>query len=76
MPKKKSVLITGASGFIGRHLCVMANAKGFRVIPGIRKGSENKLVKMMYMNPFYLDLLDGQSLENDLPILHAKIWPD
>jgi len=33
---KKTVLVTGATGFIGRHFCQSAVAKGFNVIALVR----------------------------------------
>ncbi|MCX6827484.1 MAG: NAD-dependent epimerase/dehydratase family protein, partial [candidate division Zixibacteria bacterium] len=35
---KESVLITGANGFVGSHLCRRMLEDGYRPIAGIRRG--------------------------------------
>jgi len=36
--KGRAVLVTGASGFVGRHVCAQLNAAGFRVRAAVRSG--------------------------------------
>ena len=50
-----TVVITGASGFIGRHLCNTLSKRGIRVIALSRNGQPNRLVETEH---YELDLRD------------------
>jgi len=63
MSKLKRLLVTGATGFLGSHICRFANAHGYLIIPGIRKASESKLKGDFYQDPLFIDLLDGSKFK-------------
>lgn len=56
MEAKKSILITGASGFIGKHLAKLCIDKGFAVHALVRKTSEVTYLKSLGANILYADL--------------------
>ena len=72
MDKGKTLLITGASGFLGSHIATYAKAHGYQVIPGIRKGAESKLVDTFKWPPFYFDLFNPESLKTTLEEYETK----
>ena len=59
----KRVLVTGATGFIGRHLCDHLLDCGFFVRALVRKGSANLIKPAMNFEQFVGDLLDAEILE-------------
>ena len=59
----KRVLVTGATGFIGRHLCDHLLDCGFFVRALVRKGSSNLIKPAMNLEQFVGDLLDAEILE-------------
>ena len=63
----KRVLVTGATGFIGRHLCDHLLDCGFFVRALVRKGSANLIKPAMNIEQFVGDL-DAEILEQ------PKIW--
>lgn len=62
---KRTVFITGASGYIGTRLAKRLLKKGHRVIALVRKGSENKIPKsadIVIGNPF-----DAKTFQQKIP---------
>ena len=59
----KRVLVTGATGFIGRHLCDHLLDCGFFVRALVRKGNSKLIKPNMNLEQFVGDILDSESLE-------------
>jgi len=62
----KTVLLTGASGFIGRHLAIRFLEDNYRVIAPVRKESLNKVEKLTENKNFVMlsgEFYDAQILE-------------
>lgn len=66
----KNILITGATGFVGRHLVIEALAQGFHVIVSARKTSKVEWLKELHIPIVYLSL---ESPEKLLPELEALL---
>lgn len=64
----KTLLITGATGFIGRHLVEQAVNKGYKVIAAVRKTSVTGWLKDSNISSVVLDLSDTHKLVTDLNI--------
>lgn len=59
----KRVLVTGASGFIGSHLCAYLLERGYEVKGMVRKTSNLRWLEGLKLNLVYGDLGDEDSLE-------------
>lgn len=59
---KRSVLITGANGFIGSRLCRQFLSEGFEVIAGVRQNCDLSLIADLDIKKRYGDILDTDSL--------------
>ena len=74
---KQTVLITGASGFVGFHLIEAALAKGLEVYAAIRRSSDVKHLASYNIHYVYPDFNNIDSLEKELKennydyIIHA-----
>ena len=75
MERPKTLLVTGASGFLGTHICRFANAHGYQVIPGVRKTSIEKLKGDFYKAPLFIDLLDSSNFKTDLATYESTNGP-
>ena len=64
--KTPSVLITGASGFVGSFIVQCALEQGFEVWAAVRKGSSRDYLKDPRIHFFYLDLSSDDRLEESL----------
>ena len=58
----KKVLVTGATGFIGRHLCDHLLASGFLVRTVVKEESSNVFKPCINLEQYIGDLLDKESL--------------
>jgi len=56
----RTVLITGANGFIGSNLCHHFHHRGFRVYGLVRKTSDLRLLKGIEIELLFGDLLDAE----------------
>jgi len=61
-PSPKSILITGANGFIGSRLCRMFARDGFSVIAGVRRTADLKLLDGIPLSCRYGDITDPATL--------------
>ena len=59
---KRSVLITGANGFIGSRMVRLFLTQGCRVIAGVRKGADVSLLKDLDIEYRYGDITQSASL--------------
>ncbi|UCC43612.1 MAG: SDR family NAD(P)-dependent oxidoreductase [Candidatus Zixiibacteriota bacterium] len=59
---KPSVLITGANGFVGSHLCRRFSGEGFDVVAGIRRTADMSLIRDLPVAIRYGDVTDSSSL--------------
>ncbi len=66
----KKVFITGATGFIGSHLCESLTKEGYEVSVIVRKTSNLSYIKDLNLKIYYGDLLDRGSLKE--PIKEAN----
>ena len=69
---KPSLLITGASGFIGSHLIEEALLQGYKVFAAIRPSSKFSYSKHPDVQVVYLDYSDATTLANHLIQLKEK----
>ncbi len=74
----KSVLITGANGFVGSRLCRKLLEQGLRVIAGVRRGADLSLlegleVEFRYGDIMHSDTLPGMVGEVDYIIHNAGV---
>ncbi|MCZ2101818.1 MAG: NAD(P)-dependent oxidoreductase [Chitinophagales bacterium] len=60
------ILITGANGFIGRHLVEAAGQQGLKVYAGVRKGSNIEMLEKLDCTCTFLDYNDIDSLASVL----------
>lgn len=60
----KSVLITGANGFVGRHLLERGLAEGYKVYAGVRKRSDVSSIKHLDVTMLRLDYKNYSNLKN------------
>lgn len=58
----RSVLITGANGFVGSRLCRKFLDENFRVVAGVRKTADLSLLKGLKLNLAYGDILQTETL--------------
>jgi UDP-glucose 4-epimerase len=65
---KESILITGASGFLGRHLIEAALDCNLNVYIAIRKSSNVEHFKQMSLTQTYLNYEDADSLKKELEL--------
>lgn len=56
------VLVTGANGFIGSHLCRSLLAHGFKVIAGVRNGANLENLKDVDVSYVYGDITKSETL--------------
>lgn len=70
---KKNILITGANGFVGSHLCEEALRKGWKVIAGVRKGSDLKYIQELKLEYVYLDFNHPEKVVKNLEYLAKRI---
>jgi nucleoside-diphosphate-sugar epimerase len=75
MERPKRLLVTGATGFLGNHICRFANAHDYQIIPGIRKTSIYKLQGDFYQAPLFIDLLDSSEFKADLATYESANGP-
>jgi nucleoside-diphosphate-sugar epimerase len=61
--KAKRVLVTGASGFIGGHVCVALAAQGMRVRAMVRKTSDVAHLESLGVELAYADLSDVPGMQ-------------
>ena len=62
MPKKRTAFVTGAEGFIGSHLVMFLQAKGWEVIGTYRLPGSNSFPKAAGLRFVQCDLRNGQRL--------------
>lgn len=60
----KRVLITGASGFVGRKLVEEAIKRNFRTYAGVRKTSDRRVLKSPFIVIYEMDLSNKNLLKN------------
>jgi len=58
----RSVLITGANGFIGSRLCALFLKEGFRVYAGVRKSADLNMLQELAVEFRYGDVTDPAGL--------------
>jgi nucleoside-diphosphate-sugar epimerase len=63
---KMQILVTGATGFVGRHLANRLVDEGKSVVCLVRKSSETEFLKNLGIKLVYGDLLDKNSLKKIL----------
>ena len=76
------ILVTGASGFIGRQLCLKLGQQGHHIVALCRNTNHPYLIKHKNIHPVKGDILDIPSLQNALQgckqVYHtaamAKLW--
>ena len=66
MPKIMNILITGATGFIGRHLAYRLAKENYSVRCLVRRSSDISCLSNLNVDIFYGDLLSKDSLGNAL----------
>nr|MBN2277797.1 NAD-dependent epimerase/dehydratase family protein [candidate division Zixibacteria bacterium] len=59
---KKSILITGANGFVGSRLCRQMIAGGYHVIAGVRDGCDASLIDDLKLDYRFGDILHPETL--------------
>jgi len=64
--KTPSILVTGASGFIGSFIVQCALERGYEVWAAVRKGSSREYLKDPHIHFFFLDLQSDDRLEKSL----------
>ncbi len=69
----KTVLVTGASGFVGSHLTEELLKHGFRTIAAIRFSSSTKYLTHPEIIIYRLNLNDKEQLKNDLLKLSQQV---
>lgn len=62
----KTILITGANGFIGSHLVRHCIQAGYSVLAGVRKGSNISTLDQLDVPIIYLDYLNPERLTEQL----------
>lgn len=72
---QKSILITGASGFVGRFLVETAVKKGFHVWAGLRHSSSPAVLALEGVEAVYLDYSSTDSLLTSLQALAQSQQP-
>lgn len=60
--RPRSVLITGANGFVGSRLCRQFLGEGFRVIAGVRKTSDLSMLVDLKLECRYGDVMQDSTL--------------
>lgn len=70
--KKKSLLITGASGFVGSHLVETALAAGMEVWAGMRASSSRQWLQDECINFITLSLNDSKKLSSELSAFKSE----
>ncbi len=60
----KNIVVTGATGFLGRSVVKMLVAKGYRVCALARKQSNVELLKELGVEIYYGDIGDRDSIES------------
>ncbi|NJN05081.1 MAG: NAD-dependent epimerase/dehydratase family protein, partial [Leptolyngbyaceae cyanobacterium RM1_1_2] len=68
----KQLLITGASGFLGWHLCQMAQAAGWQVYGSYQTTAVEPAAELAGVRFFPLDLTDTASLK----LVMRELKPD
>ncbi len=68
-----TILVTGASGFIGSYICQEGLDKGMQVWAGMRKSSSRKYLQDERMQFAYLDLERPDTLRRQLTELKAQM---
>lgn len=63
LPTTKTAFVTGAEGFIGSHLAVFLQAKGWKVIGGYWLHGSNSFPKLPNLHFVQCDLNNGQRVE-------------
>jgi len=73
MAEVKKVLVTGASGFLGSHICEVAHDAGYEVHALIRKTSSYRWLKHEWLNIHVVELNDRKTLSSILKDIDAVI---
>ncbi len=60
------IFVTGATGFIGAHLCEILDSKGFEIVALKRVTSKSKLLNSYNVTFIDGDLLDKESIRNGM----------
>ncbi len=68
-----TILVTGASGFIGSYICQEGLDRGMQVWAGMRKSSSKKYLQDERMQFAYLDLERPEALHQQLTELKAQM---
>jgi dihydroflavonol-4-reductase len=67
------ILVTGATGFIGSHICETLVKKGYEVAILVRKTSNLSFLKDLNLKIYYGDLLSKESLKEAIKECHYII---
>jgi len=59
---KEKVLITGANGFVGSHLCRRLSEDGYHVVAGIRDGCDGSLISELNLEYRFGDVTEPNTL--------------
>ncbi|MEZ5871249.1 MAG: SDR family oxidoreductase [Nitratireductor sp.] len=59
----RSILVTGCSSGIGRHCAIRLKEEGWRVFATARKDDDLAVLAELGLEPVYLELADGNSIE-------------
>jgi nucleoside-diphosphate-sugar epimerase len=66
MDGEKRVLVTGANGFIGKHVLMQALTQGLRPYAGVRAGADISMINEIDAEIVYLDYADVQQLSSTI----------
>ncbi len=68
-----TILVTGASGFIGSYICQEGLERGFDVWAGMRRSSSKKYLQDERLRFAYLDMNNAEKLKQQLAELKAEM---
>lgn len=68
----KTILITGATGFVGRHIVEETILRGFQIIASVRKSSNTEFLKQNNITCVYLSLHEPKILAIELSEIQNK----
>ncbi len=72
-PESRPVLVTGATGFVGRTLCPYLAEKGYRVRALVRRTSDHGFLDALGVEKAWGDLRDPASVAAAVKGCHAVI---